>query len=40
MNNKEDKPPVLAFGTEQVNLLKFDSQVVQSSSLSQIDKLK
>ena len=30
MNNKEDKLPVLAFGTEQVNLLRFDSQVVQS----------
>ena len=28
MNNKEVKPPVLAFGTEQVQLLKFDSQVI------------
>ena len=27
MNNKEVKPPVLMFGTEQVQLLKFDSQV-------------
>ena len=35
MNNKEDKPPVLMFSTEQVNLLRFDSQVVQSSSSSQ-----
>ena len=35
MNNKEDKLPVLVFGTEQVNLLKFDSQVVQRSSSSQ-----
>ena len=35
MNNKEDKLPVLMFGTEQVNLLKFDSQVVQSSRSSQ-----
>ena len=29
---KEDKPPVLVFGTEQVCLLKFDSQVNQVSS--------
>ena len=35
VNNKEDKPPVLVFSTEQVNLLRFDSQVVQSSSSSQ-----
>ena len=28
MNNKEVKPPVLTFGTEQVQLLRFDSQVV------------
>ena len=34
MNNKKVKPPVLAFGTEQVQLLKFDSQVVQVSSSS------
>ena len=29
MNNKEDKLPVLMFSTEQVCLLKFDSQVDQ-----------
>ena len=29
MNNKEDKPPVLTFGTKQVCLLKFNSQVDQ-----------
>ena len=29
MNNGEDKLPVLAFGTEQVCLSKFDSQVDQ-----------
>ena len=34
MNNKEVKPPVLTFGTEQVQLLKFDSQVVLVSSSS------
>ena len=34
MNNKEVKPPVLAFGTEQVQLLKFDSQVILASSSS------
>ena len=28
MNNKEDQLSVLVFSTEQVNLLKFDSQVV------------
>ena len=35
MNNKEVKPPVLVFGTEQVQLLEFDSQVNQRSSSSQ-----
>ena len=34
MNNKEVKPPVLAFGTEQVQRLKFDSQVILVSSSS------
>ena len=34
MNNKEVKPPVLAFGTEQVQLLEFDSQVILVSSSS------
>ena len=34
MNNKEVKLPVLVFGTEQVQLLRFDSQVIQVSSLS------
>ena len=34
MNNKEVKPPVLAFGTEQVQLLKFDSLVILVSSSS------
>ena len=29
---KEDKLPVLVFGTEQVNLCLFDSQVVQVPS--------
>ena len=35
MNNKEVKPSVLMFGTEQVQLLRFDSQVIQVSSSSQ-----
>ena len=34
MNNKEAKPPVLAFGTGQVQLLEFDSQVILVSSSS------
>ena len=34
VNNKEVKPPVLVFGTEQVQLLKFDSQVILVSSSS------
>ena len=34
MNNKEVKPPVLVFGTEQIQLLKFDSQVILVSSSS------
>ena len=34
MNNKEVKLPVLAFGTEQIQLLKFDSQVILVSSSS------
>ena len=34
MNNKEVKLPVLVFGTEQVQLLKFDSQVILASSSS------
>ena len=34
MNNKEVKPPVLAFSTEQVQLLEFDSQVILVSSSS------
>ena len=35
MNNKEVKSPVLVFGTEQVQLLEFDSQVIRVSSSSQ-----
>ena len=34
MNNKEVKPLVLMFGTEQVQLLKFNSQVILVSSSS------
>ena len=34
VNNKEVKPPVLAFGTEQVQLLEFDNQVILVSSSS------
>ena len=34
MNNKEVKLPVLVFGTGQVQLLKFDSQVILVSSSS------
>ena len=34
MNNKEVKSPVLVFSTEQVQLLKFDSQVILVSSSS------
>ena len=40
MNNKEVKPPVLAFGTEQVKLLKFDSQVIRVSSSSRCSSSK
>ena len=40
MNNKEVKPPVLVFGTEQVQLLEFDSQVVQVSSSSRCSSSK
>ena len=35
MNKKEDQLPVLVFGTEQVYLLLFDSQVTQVLSSSQ-----
>ena len=34
MNNKEVELPVLTFGTEQVQLLEFDSQVILVSSSS------
>ena len=34
MNNKEVKLPVLVFSTEQVQLLKFNSQVILVSSSS------
>ena len=36
MNNKEVKPPVLVFGTEQIQLLKFDSQVILVSSFKPV----
>ena len=36
MNNKEDKPPVLTFGTEQVCLLEFNSQVIQRSKFKSV----
>ena len=36
MNNKEVKPPVLVFGTEQVQLLRFDSQVILVSSFKPV----
>ena len=35
MNKKEDKLPVLAFSTEQVCLLMFDSQVISCQVSSQ-----
>ena len=35
MNNKEVRSPVLMFGTEQIQLLEFDSQVIRVSSSSQ-----
>ena len=40
MNNKEDKLPVLMFGTEQVCLLKFDSQVSQALSFKSMFSLE